>query len=126
MRKLLRADFARLKASKTFWISLLGMAAICALVVLDNYSMKQRLPDEIFYLEGIFFNYASFLGFFCAMIVGTVVGADYNDGTIRNKLVAGCERRDIYFSHSIVCFAVGVVLVAAFVVPGFQLARLPK
>lgn len=124
MRKLLRADFTRLKSSKTFWVSLLGMAAICALVVLDNYGMKQRLPDEIFNLEGIFFNYAPFLGFFCAMIVGTVVGADYNDGTIRNKLVAGCERRDIYFSHLVVCFAVSVALVAAFVVPGLA-AGLP-
>lgn len=124
MRKLLRADFARLKSGKTFWAGLLGMAVICALVVLDNYNMKQRLPEEIFHLEGILFNYAPFLGFFCAMIVGMVVGADYNDGTIRNKLVAGCERRDIYFSHLIVCFAAGVTLVAAFVVPGLA-AGLP-
>ena len=111
MRRLLRTDFARLKASKTFWLTLAGMLAICLYLLLDLYHWTVRYPDAIISFENYLFNYMAFLGFCCAMTVGMFTGADYNDGTMRNKLIVGCERRDIYLSHLIVGFTMGAAVV---------------
>ena len=117
MRKLLRADFARLKVSKTFWLTLAGLLAVCFYLIFDIYTWKMYHPDVEQYFENDFFNYAAFLGFCCAIIVGMVTGSDYSDGTIRNKLIVGSERWRIYFSHLIVTCAVSVTLVIVWCVP---------
>ena len=51
------------------------------------------------------------------MMVGMFTGADYSDGTIRNKLIVGCERRHIYLSHLIAGCAMGAAAVAVSAVP---------
>ena len=117
MRKLLRADFARLKVSKTFWLTLAGVLAVCLYLIYDLYAWKARHPDVAQYFENDLFNYAAFMGFCCAIVVGMLVGSDYSDGTIRNKLIVGSERLRIYLSHWIVACAVSVAFVAVFVVP---------
>ena len=111
MRKLLRADFARLKASKTFWLTLAGMLALCLYMVLQHYQWAARYPDRVIYYENELFNYAPFLCFCSAVIVGMFTGSDYSDGTIRNKLIVGSRRGDIYLSHLIVgCVASAAVV----------------
>ena len=124
MRKLLRADFARLKESKTFWIGILGMVLICAALLFDHWGFVRKYGEEAGPFEEVLFNYAPMIGFFCTMIVGMVLGADYNDGTIRNKLIVGHERLNIYLSHLIVSFAVGAALQIAFLVPALAIGLL--
>ena len=117
MRKLLRADFTRLRVSKTFWLTMAGVLAVCLYLIFDLYSWKANHPDVAQYFENDLFNYAAFMGFCCAIVVGMLTGTDYSDGTIRNKLIVGSERLCIYLSHWIVACAVSAALVAVFVVP---------
>ena len=117
MRKLLRTDFARLKSCKTFWITLAVMLALCLYLLGDLCYRTVYYPERVARFENDFFNYTPFLGFCCAMMVCMFTGADYSDGTIRNKLIVGCERRDIYLSHLIAGFAMGAAVVVVSVAP---------
>ncbi len=117
MRKLLRADFRRLASSKIFALCLLGMLLISAWVLIDICGMKAKFPDEEWFLESDLFNHVPTLGFVIAAVVGMVTGADYADGTIRNKLIAGSERRWVYLSHLIVNCAACLALAAVYVAP---------
>lgn len=117
MRKLLRADFERLKVSKTFWLGLAVMLGICVYLLVDQYHMVRKYAEQAEMLESIAFSYAPLIGFFCAMIASMVLGADYNDGTIRNKLSVGHRRLDIYLSQLIICFVICAALQLVFIVP---------
>ena len=117
MRKLLRADFARLRVNKTFWVVMLGMVGVCLFLMFDLWQWRTRYPDVEAHFENYLFNYAPFMGFCLAMIVGMLTGADYSDGTMRNKLIVGRERWEIYLSHLIVSSAIGALLVLGCVVP---------
>lgn len=117
MRKLLRADFRRLASNKTFGLCLLGMFLISAWVLFDLYRMQIQFPDEKWFVEGDLFSYAPTLGFVIAAVAGMVTGADYADGTIRNKLIAGSERRWVYLSQLVVNCAACLALAAAYVLP---------
>ena len=117
MRRLLRTDFARMRHSKTLWITLAVMLALCLYLLADLGYRMVHYPDRVARFENDFFNYTPFLGFCCAMMVGMFTGADYSDGTIRNKLIVGNERLHIYLSHLIAGFAMGAAVVAVSVVP---------
>ena len=117
MRRLLRTDFARMRHSKTLWLTLAVMLALCLYLLADLGYRTVHYPDRVARFENDFFNYTPFLGFCCAMMVGMFTGADYSDGTIRNKLIVGNERLHIYLSHLIAGFAMGAAVVAVSVVP---------
>lgn len=54
------------------------------------------------------------LSAFCALFIGT----EYSDGTMRNKIVVGHTRRDIYFADTITCFVAATVFFASWVLGG--------
>ncbi len=117
MRKLLRADFRRLASSKTFWFCMVGMLVLSVSLLFNIHGMEARFPEEEWFLENNLFNYPPILGFVIAAVAGMVTGADYADGTIRNKLIAGSERRWVYLSQLIVNCAAGLALAAVYVAP---------
>lgn len=117
MRKLLRADFRRLFASRTFWLCMAGMVVFSAALLFDSYNVMLTYVEEKVYIEDALFNYPPLLGFVLAAVAGMAVGADYADGTIRNKLISGSERRRVYLSHLIVSCAAGALLAIVFIVP---------
>ena len=55
-------------------------------------------------------NFINIIGFFIAIFTSLFVGAEYSDGTIRNKIVAGHSRKNIYLSNLIVSIVVGLIL----------------
>lgn len=50
---------------------------------------------------------------FSAIFASLFLGTDYSNGTIRNKLIIGCKRTDIYFSNLITTAAGGLLIAFA-------------
>lgn len=101
MRKLLSANFSRLWKSKVFWAEIVLNALLSVFVVIVNYSSEVQATVNRLYLEDVFFTMYQILGFILAAGISLIVGAEYSDGTIRNKLIIGKTRAQIYISNFI-------------------------
>ena len=109
MSKLLRANFLRLRKDKYFWI---GMIAMILYGVIDSVGQYRNLNvyDMSVTFDTVFFASHIIIGMLIAAFVSLYVGTEYSDGTIRNKLMVGCNRRDIYLSNFITCAAAGAFM----------------
>ena len=61
-------------------------------------------------IEPVLTNYILFIGFFIAIFTSLFVGTEYSDGAIRNKIVVGHTRKNIYLSNLIISIAVGLFI----------------
>lgn len=113
MKRLLRADFARLRKSSAFRLSLIGMLALTAgFMLMQATAMDYTVP-----LSRVIFLPMSMYGIAMAAFVSVFVGADFSDGFIRNKLLATNHRNSPVLSQIIVsCTACSMVymIVTAF------------
>lgn len=110
MRKLLHANANRVLISRVFWIEMTVWVVYCLGYQLDSYcrSMEYSFPlQEIF--QQTMFSFTTLMGVFFAIFVSLYIGTEYNDGTIRNKLIVGQTRNSIYLSNYIACTAAGIV-----------------
>lgn len=103
MLKLLNANFTRLWKNKVFW---LGFGALTVFGALERIGVSMD-AIETHYLEEAFWIQALFIGFVLAVFVSLFIGVEYENGTIRNKIIAGHFRSDIYLANVIVCIAAG-------------------
>lgn len=108
MRKLLRANFARLFRSKIFLLLILLSAAAAVAVRIEIY----RSAEEG--LDSAFFFVAAVIGVVMAVFCSLFVGTEYSDGAIRNKLIVGHSRSAVYLSNLIVCTAAGMLFLLTF------------
>lgn len=114
MSKLLYANFVRLKHDVCFWVILLVMAAIGVIQPVSSYHSMQRYTDYVIPLENSFTNYIPLIVIFGAAFCSLFIGTEYSDGTIRNKVIIGHRRADIYLSNLIVCFVAECVMCLVF------------
>ena len=106
MIKLLKAEFYRLKKDKVF---LLLIIITCVLALFTLYKYFDN--SGIITLDRIMVEYLyMYFGIFIAFFVSMYVGKEYTEGFIRNKIVVGHKRRDIYLSNLIICIAVGLIV----------------
>lgn len=125
MRKLLSANLRALAHSQIFWIELIGTVLFSGYVVFANYSPEIQASASPLFVDDVFFNVYQLIGVMLAASISLIVGAEYSDGTIRNKLVVGHTRLSIYLSilltqllatlpvlagHGVVSYALGRVL----------------
>ena len=97
MSKLLRANFYRLRKDVVFYIILLVNTALFAFIA---YNFEQDdLESFCLIIQPIV--YAVFVAFF--------VGKEYSNGTIRNKLIHGNTRNQVYFAYLITCVAATLI-----------------
>lgn len=115
MSKLLYANFARLRHEKSFWVILLGMAAIGMYLPVQSLRSMQRFPEYVIPLENSFTVYIPLVVIFSAAFCSLYIGTEYSDGTIRNKVIVGHKRTDIYLANLIVCFAAECLMCMAFI-----------
>lgn len=120
MSKLLCAGFARLKYDTCFWVILLVMAAIGVILPVSSYHNMQYMQQFSDYeivipLEKTFTSYIPLIVIFAAAFCSLFIGTEYSDGTIRNKIIIGHRRTDIYLSNLIVCFAAECIICLAFI-----------
>lgn len=123
MRKLLRADFSRLSRDKVFLVS-------CALMFLAGagfpiFHFFENLKDgERWKPDYACFAFGLLVPILLSFVTALFIGSGYSDGAMRNKLIVGHLRRDIYLSGFIVCSSAGVLLSAAYLVPYISLGIL--
>ena len=108
MITLIKANLHSFSRCKVLWTCLL----IELLYIIFMLTMEGWLVGD--YVEDLCANdYAFFvmdiISFFTAIITCTVVGTDYNDGTIRNKLIAGYSRTQIYLAGFLTAGILSVV-----------------
>lgn len=116
MSKLLHADFARLVRDKIFWFCTFFMFILGIAMPLMHYNLmlKDGYP---MYMEDAFFIGAAFIGILLSVFCSMFLGTEYNDGTIRNKIIAGQKRPVIYLANLITCTAAGLFMCLACFIP---------
>lgn len=95
MSKLLSANFNRLLINRAFWMSIILMVCaqgICCFLMLRN--------------EGVPMDVVLFMSLLCISVLVAIfyslfLGTEYSDGTIRNKLIVGHKRSNIYLASLI-------------------------
>lgn len=106
MNKLLKAEFYRLKKDKVFLL-LLIITGVLALFTLYKYFNGLR---ELIALDRIITEYLyMYFGIFIAFFVSMYVGREYTEGFIRNKIIVGHKRSNIYLGNLIICVVAGLI-----------------
>lgn len=119
MSKLLSANFSRLIREKMFWI-VTAVIFILSAFIITKSGMETDIDEvnNINSLNSCYFNILPMMSFFCSVFISFFIGADYSDGTIRNKIIIGHSRTDIYLSNYIVSFFGSLVILAAMLIGG--------
>lgn len=116
MNKLFCSNLVRLKKNKAFW---LGMAVIIAygiIVCLSSYQVMEKYSNDpdvsgfTFDVDTILFSTLAIVGIALSVIISLFIGTDYSDGTIRNKIIIGQSRRNIYCSNFLTCTMISVII----------------
>ncbi len=105
MSKLLRSGFIRLLKSKVFWLEVAFSCGFGILITLTRYRGMLKYPDHHVYMDHFLYADCMFMPVAAAVLIGLLIGAEYGDGTIRNKLIVGHTRRAMYLSNLLVCTA---------------------
>lgn len=113
MRNLLSANMRRLMRSRIFWLIEIGIFLWGSIVyILCNINTKNGyLMDNG---NVYFFNEMTFIGIVIACYSGFFIGTDYSDGTIRNKVAVGHNRKNIYLANLITILFVGIMQLLAY------------
>lgn len=117
MRKLLRANFARLWKDRMFWLCIGVMAAI-AICVCANFYYEINVAEYklTVTLDDALFTWSVLIGGFAAAFCSLFLGVEYSDGTIRNKLMVGHRRAAIYLANLVTCLAACLLMAACYMV----------
>lgn len=114
MNRLLSANFMRLRKNKCFFGGMILMAGYAVYYVLVNYAEKEN--GFIVSLDEGLFGCILFVPVLLAVVCSLFSGTEYSDGTIRNKIIAGHRRRDIYLAGLITNIVAGEVLFTTYFV----------
>ena len=116
MTRLLSAGFLRLKKNKVFWGGLILMAAWGIFMPVKMHLDAVQM-GYVYRIEDGFFVYAMGVGVVMAVFCSLFIGTDYNDGTIRNKIIVGGKRSAVYLANAVVSSVVGLAMCAAYLLP---------
>lgn len=112
MRNLLQANLRRMVRSRAFLIALLAWLAYTALVVLscrDHCAAGDRYTVEFLLTAGyVLLSYVPLSTLILAPLLSLYLGADYGNGTLRNKLIVGHTRTEVYLADLLACVLVSV------------------
>ena len=108
VNKLLRAALYRLKRQKLFWI-LLAASFICGVI----FGIISFFEND---LDGLF---VAPLFLIMGIYVSLSVGQEYNDATIRNKVIVGHTKGTIFVSELIINAFACLAMMLAFILPAF-------
>lgn len=116
MRNLISAHLLRLRHSACFAGCLTLMAALALMIhaawQIDAAKTGMPAPLDVTLFAGAPLSLVP-IGVCCAM----VIGAEYGDHTMRNMLIAGHARADVYLSNLVVCTLAALAMLAAYLIP---------
>lgn len=108
MLKLLRANFYRIWRSQALWLCAAGAFVFSAAFLLGVHAGE----DGSATLDNMFLQVFPFLAILHAAFTSLFLGTEYQDGTLRNKLIAGHPRWKVYGAYLITAAAGCFVIVA--------------
>lgn len=111
MVNLFHAGMGRLWKDKILW------ACTGAYFVFSAYYMWSTHRDLLasggsWPLDNLFFASLPYYAVACAVFVSLFVGTEYADGTLRNKIIVGHARWEVYLSTYLVCLAGNLVILS--------------
>ena len=109
MSNLLYADFSRMIKNQLFLIGMGFMFFAGSFLCYQQYRQLTGYGIHV-KLDSTFFEYTLIIGVVSSIFCSLFVGVEYNDGTMRNKIIAGHKRTKIYFSNLIVNIAASVLM----------------
>lgn len=124
MSKLISAGFMRLRKNRVFWLTCAAAFLLTAIMIITQYSYHAAYSVDGLELRGVVFDYVPTTGLFTAVFVGMMLGSEYSDGTVRNKLIVGHKRSAVFFSYVIVAVAGAMFIAAVCMVTTFALGAL--
>ncbi len=101
MLKLLKANLYRLKKSNIFYI-FIGICFGSTVIYLLFLNLNNPELENIS-LEKLINNFIIMIGLFICIFVSLFVGREYSDGIIKNKIIPGHKRKNIYLSNLLTC-----------------------
>lgn len=120
MRKLLRANLYRLRRSKLFWGCLLAMLVTTAVAMhlVCGQAAVMLQGGYIQSFDALYFRTLPYFALFLSVFMGLFLGTEYSDGTIRNKVIVGCSRGEMYLSSLLCCALATFLLYLAWIIGG--------
>lgn len=120
MNNLLSAQFSRLWKDKTFWLCMGAMLVYALFYMLNGCRMAiaNKSSGSIYILEQFYFHVGLPMGLFCAVFTSLFLGTEYGDGTVRNKLIAGHTRQNIYLANLTVSFTASLCMLLTWFLGG--------
>ena len=117
MNKLLSANFMRLKKDRFFWLCM-GVMLIYAVVYMLNGCRQATvdLSEYNYSIDKYYFQFAISIGAFCALFSSMFFGTEYSDGTIRNKIIVGHTRTNIYIANLITTFTATLLMMSVWLI----------
>lgn len=115
MSNLVSAGMRRLWKSKVFYLCLAAAMLLSAINTVSTIRNAIEYADDGYTIDidESFFSFLPTLPIFISAFTSLFIGTEYSDGTIRNKVIVGHKRKDIYLSSLIVSEAVAMMLLAA-------------
>lgn len=97
MRKLLRANLSRLVKSRALHLCMAAAFLMSVFFLINIRSDNEDLKT----LDEIIMQVMPFLPIFYAVFASLFLGVEYQDGTMRNKIIAGHSRAAVYAANLI-------------------------
>lgn len=124
MNRLLAANIVRLRKNKCFLGGMLLLVILGILYpVMKCIEMKNTGYETT--LDTGFFIGAAVLPVLLSVFVSLFIGTEYSDGTIRNKIMVGHERKSVYLANLltnlIAAFALNIVFSSSYLAAGIPL-----
>ena len=112
MRKLIAANFFRLRKDRFSWC-VVGIIVVLSLGNVFNSTYEAMAAGGyVMSLDGYYFGQAPLIGAYLALLISMFLGTEFSEGTIRNKLCIGYKRDEIFLSNFISCVLATIVLTA--------------
>ena len=108
MRRLFPVMFQRMMKTQMFWLCMAASMGQMLYGILNNYHYT-NLWDLGLTPDGTLFMGAYILNITSAVFVAFFLGSEYSNKTIRNKIIVGYSKIEIYFTNVAVC-SIGVLM----------------
>lgn len=111
MRKLLSANVARLVRSKTFWCCLL-LCLVAGAWKAADFCREHSECNRYLYpgADNVYQEFGFSLPFVIAVFISIWLGSECSTGVIRNKIIAGYTKGNVYLANWLTCVIASVVL----------------
>lgn len=122
MRNLLNESFARLYRNKTFRVCLVLVIALPTFLIgTEKILIMQRGGKTDFSANDSLFNMLDMMPLFIAIAAGLFIAQDFRQNTIRNKIICGYSRTQIYIATWITSVFIAILfyLLSTAVTVGF-------